>query len=65
VRKDFLVLMCGEVFMERLWKNEAWNGVVRSKLSWWNLWTFGLINCFSQIHCWICVKIRSILIWKV
>ncbi len=33
--------------------------------SWESLWTFGLINCFSQIHRWICVKIRSVLVWKV
>ncbi len=32
---------------------------------WWSLWTFGLIKFFSQIHRWICVKIRSVLVWKV
>ncbi len=35
------------------------------KCLWQSLWTFGSISCFSQIHCWICVKIESILAWKV
>jgi len=26
---------------------------------------FWLINCFSQIHRWICVKIRSVVVWKM
>jgi hypothetical protein len=32
---------------------------------WESLWTFGLINYFSQIHRWICVKIRIVLVCKV
>jgi len=30
-----------------------------------SLWTFVLISCFSQIHCWVCVKFESVLVWKV
>jgi len=30
-----------------------------------SLWTFVLISCSSQIHRWICVKIESVLVWKV
>jgi len=30
-----------------------------------SLWTFVLISCSSQIHHWICVKIESVLFWKV
>ncbi len=26
---------------------------------------FWLINCLSQIHRWICFKIRSVVVWKV
>ncbi len=35
------------------------------KCLWQNLWTFGSISCFSQIHRWICVKIELVLVWKV
>jgi hypothetical protein len=30
-----------------------------------SLWTFVLISCSSHIHRWICVKIESVLVWKV
>ncbi len=30
-----------------------------------SLWTLVLISCSSQIHRWICVKIESVLVWKV
>ena len=57
----FLVLMCGEVLMG--------SGCVRikhernlcSKCLWQSLWTFGSINCFFQIHRWICDKFESVL----
>ncbi len=32
-----------------VWKNEAWNGVVGSKLSWWSLWTL----------VWLIVSLKS------
>ncbi len=36
-----------------------------SKCLWQSLQTFGSISCFSQIHCWICVKFESVLAQKV
>jgi hypothetical protein len=35
------------------------------KCLWQSLWTFGSISCFSHIHHWICVKIESVLAYKV
>jgi hypothetical protein len=34
-------------------------------IPWQSLWIFVSINCSSQIHNWICVKFKSILVWKV
>jgi hypothetical protein len=65
VRKNFLVLMCGEVLMGSVYGKmkhgmELWVANYHSETS----GLLGLINCFPQIHRWICVKITSILVWK-
>jgi hypothetical protein len=51
VRKIVLILMCGEVLMERLCVKIKHEGNLCSKCLCQSLWTFGLISCFSQIHC--------------
>jgi hypothetical protein len=61
VRKIILVLMCEEVLMERVCVRIKHEGNLCSKCLWPNLWTFGLISCFFQIHYWICVKFESVL----
>jgi hypothetical protein len=61
----FLVLMCGEVLMERVCVRITHERNLCRKCLWQSLWTFGSISCFSQIHRWICVKIESVLVWKV
>jgi len=65
VRKVFLVLMCGEVLMERVCVGIKHERNLCRKCLWQSLWTFGSISYFSQIHRWICVKIESLLAWKV
>jgi hypothetical protein len=32
---------------------------------WQSLWIFCSISCSSQIHRWICVKFKFVLVWKV
>ncbi len=61
----FLVLMCGEVLMERVCVGIKHERNLCRKCLWQSLWTFGSISCFSQIHRWISIKIESILAWKV
>ncbi len=57
------------VFSSYVWRGAHGRVCVRikhernlcSKCLWQNLWTFGPISFFSQIHRWICVKFESIL----
>ncbi len=63
--EGFLVLMCGEVLMERVCVGIKHERNLCRKCLWQSLWTFGSISCFSQIHRWISIKIESILAWKV
>jgi len=65
VREIVLVLMCGEVLMESVCVGIKHERNLCRKCLWQSLWTFGSISCFSQIHHWICVKIESVLVWKV
>jgi hypothetical protein len=65
VRKVLLVLMCGEVLMESVCVGIKHERNLCRKCLWQSHWTFDSINCFSQIHRWICVKIESVLVWKV
>ncbi len=56
-----LVFMCGEVLMGRVCGRIKHERILCNKCLWQNLWTFGSINCFSQIHRWICVKFELVL----
>jgi hypothetical protein len=47
---SFLVLMCGEVFMEGVCVRIKHEKNLCSKCLWQSLWTLGSISCFSQIH---------------
>jgi hypothetical protein len=57
----FLVLMCGDVLMGSVCVTIKHETNLCSKCLWQSLWTFSSISCFSQIHCWICVKFESVL----
>ncbi len=46
--EGFLVLMCGEVLMERVCVGIKHEKNLCRKCLWQSLWTFGSINCFSQ-----------------
>ncbi len=59
--EEFLVLMCGEVFMGSVCVRIKHERNLSSKCLWQSLWTFGSINCFSQIQRWICAKFVSVL----
>ncbi len=61
VRKD-LVLMCEEVFMEKVCARIKHGRKLCSNYLLQSLWIFGSISCSSQIHRWICVKFKSVLI---
>jgi hypothetical protein len=53
--------MCGEVFMGSVCVRIKHERNLSSKCLWQSLWTFGSINCFSQIQRWICAKFVSVL----
>jgi hypothetical protein len=58
--------MCGEEFMEKVCARIKHGRKLCvtstcSKASGF----FGSISCSSQIHRWICVKMKLILVWKV
>jgi hypothetical protein len=61
VEDCFLVLMCGKVLMGSVCVRIKHGRNLCSKCLWQNLWTFGSISFFSQIHRWICVKFESFL----
>jgi hypothetical protein len=54
--EEFLVLMCGELFMGGVCVRIKHERNLCSKCLWQSLWTFGSSSCFSQIHRWICFK---------
>jgi hypothetical protein len=56
--KKRLVLMCGKVlFMKKMCAR-----IKHGRISMTSLWSFISNSCSSQIHCWICVKLKTILV---